>query len=175
MLNGVSLTEHVLLRSRTALLAAVLALTALAAPSTAYAAPTKQAPVSKATVVEVQALFGELGYPIADEHAGVLDSGTKGALSYFQHKYNLPETGQPDAPTLIMMKAVAAQLKGEKHHSAPYKAPQDLVERTLGKNPPVLQFAIALTGLLALLAFASGRRFSYDSKDETMPPASRGN
>ncbi len=138
------------------LVVSALCATALGAPRPgarnllhAYAHP------STVTVTEVQRLFHVLGYPLGRERAGTFGVRTKGALSYFQHKYGLPITGYPDARTVAEMQAVAASLSAAPASGRP--PPRDLVDRLLGGVPPMgLGLACALG--LALLALAASRR-----------------
>jgi cellulose synthase (UDP-forming) len=107
------------------------------------------------TVTEVQRLFHVLGYPLGRERAGTFGVRTKGAISYFQHKYGLPVTGYPDARTVADMQALAASLSAAPTSGGP--PPRDLVDRLLGGVSPMgLGLACALG--LALLALAASRR-----------------
>ncbi len=116
---------------------------------------------SRATIIEVQRLFRELGYPLGNAPLGGLGVHTRGALSYFQRKYGLAVTGHPDAKTIAKMQAVAASLRGR---SAVAQAPpRDLVERILGDDVPIFAIAIALAAVLALLALSTWRDSAHDS------------
>lgn len=115
----------------------------------------------RATVLEAQSLFHELGYPVGGDRRGELGVRTRGALSYFQHKYGLPVTGYPDARTLAEMQAVAASLRGSPNVAG--STPHDAVEGVLGANPPVLVIAVALAAIVALLALSARRRAAQDS------------
>jgi hypothetical protein len=111
---------------------------------------------SRATIIEVQRLFHELGYPLGTKPLGGLGVRTRGALYYFQRKYGLPVTGYPDARTIAEMQSVAASLRGS---SAVAQAPpHDLVERVLGDDLPILTIAIALAAVLCLLALSARDR-----------------
>jgi peptidoglycan hydrolase-like protein with peptidoglycan-binding domain len=147
-------------------LAALLACTCASAP----AAVPQSAP--RATVLEVQHLLGELGYPLGKLPLGGLGVRTKGAISYFQRKYALPVTGYPDPMTIVAMRSVAASLRAAP--ATDQAPPHDLVERTLGEGAPILTIAIVLAGVLALLALSTRRRSAQDSPiaEDTVPAAS---
>lgn len=116
---------------------------------------------SRATIIEAQRLFYELGYPLGTAAPGGLGVRTRGALSYFQRKYGLPITGHPDARTIAKMRAVAVSLRGR---SAVAQAPpRDLVERILGDGVPIFAIGIALAIVLALLALSTQRDSAQDS------------
>jgi len=117
---------------------------------------------SRATVLEVQRLFRVLGYPLGSKAPGGLGVRTRGAISYFQHKYGLPVTGYPDARTIAVMRTVAAALRSST--SLAETSPHDLVERTLGDHTPIFPIAAALTILLAALALTPRLRSSQDSR-----------
>jgi hypothetical protein len=146
------------------------AVQATPAPATAAATTTQPVP-SRATVLEVQLLFRELGYPLGSLPLGGLGPRTRGAISYFQRKYNLPVSGYPDPATLAAMKAVAASLHGR---IAPQSAPHDIVERTIGDQLPVLTIAVLLAGVLTLLAVSPRRGAAQDSTaaEGTLPVGS---
>jgi hypothetical protein len=173
MLNGLSeFCLPVKRRSGSLVLAAMLALIAAfaAVPATVLAAGDAVAAAHKpspATVEQVESLFGQLGYPLKPHRPGVLDVSTSGAISYFQRKYKLPVTGYPDAATITLMKAVATSLRSTattSDRAGPREAPpQDIVERILGANPPVLPVVVGLAGALALLALSVSSRPDYDS------------
>jgi peptidoglycan hydrolase-like protein with peptidoglycan-binding domain len=151
---------------------AVLGLVALlCVPAPAMGAVARPAP-SRATVLQVQRLFRQLGYPLGSLPLGGFGVRTRGAISYFQHKYGLPVTGYPDTRTLAAMRGVAASLHGAS--SAPPAPPHDAIERTLGNGLPVLTIAVALAAVLALLALSSRGGPDQDSAsaEETLPAAS---
>jgi Putative peptidoglycan binding domain len=109
----------------------------------------------RAEVLQVQGLFHVLGYPLGHERAGELGVHTRGAVSYFQHKYGLPVTGYPDPRTIAEMHAVAASLR-----AAPASAPgprRDLVSRLL-PGVPVLALGLTCALGLVLLALATTRK-----------------
>jgi len=116
---------------------------------------------SRATVLQVQRLFHELGYPLGSERAGVLGIRTRGALSYFQRKYALSVTGYPDPRTITLMRTVAASLRGQPSARAPQ--PRDLVERVLGARVPILTIAAALVALICALALSVRADSAQDS------------
>ncbi len=126
----------------------------------------------RATVLEVQHLFQDLGYPLGNRPLGGFGVRTKGALSYFQHKYGLPVTGYPNARTIAKMQAVVASLRGSAGVREP--PPHDLVERVFGNHLPILGIAIALAVVLALLALSTRKRPSQESAtaETTIPVAS---
>ena len=127
-------------------------------PAAAPSAPAVDPALpSRATVLEVQHLFATLGYPLGSKALGGFGPRTKGALSYFQHKYGLPVTGLPDPKTLALMRSVAASLRST-GSSATQSPPEDLVERLFGDHLPLLALAVALAALLALLAFNARER-----------------
>ncbi|MGO9488989.1 MAG: peptidoglycan-binding domain-containing protein [Solirubrobacteraceae bacterium] len=151
---------------------------------------THVGPSSRPTVLLAQRLFRQLGYPLGSDRPGELGVATRGALQYFQRKYGLAATGYPDAGTLSMMASVEASLRAPSYGSpapaAPVSAvtppagrgadaaqaqPRDLVERVLGTRLPLLAVALALAGLLSLLALsgrlASGYR-STRTRDSTV-------
>jgi peptidoglycan hydrolase-like protein with peptidoglycan-binding domain len=105
-------------------------------------------------VVTVQRLFHVLGYPLGHERAGRLGVRTKGALSYFQHKYGLPVTGYPDARTVAEMQAVAASLAAA---PAGARAQRDLIDRLLG-GVPIVPLGLACALGLSLLALTVRRQ-----------------
>jgi hypothetical protein len=115
----------------------------------------------RATVLKVQLLFGELGYPLGRERAGHFGVRTRGALTYFQRKYGLPVTGYPDRRTVLAMQSLASSLRGAAAAQAP---PHDIVERSVGDHVPILTIAVALACVLALLALVAQRR-SHSSQD----------
>jgi len=136
-------------------------------PASATAQP------ARATVLEAQALFHELGYPLGAERAGELGVRTRGALSYFQRKYGLTVTGYPDPQTLAEMQTVAASLHGGA--TVAKSQPRDIVEDVLGRNPPVLTIAVALAAIVALLALSgrrSGARQDSATAEDTIVAAS---
>jgi hypothetical protein len=157
----------------TLVLVVLLVLTTCAAGElTAQASPRHP---SRATIIKVQRLFHELGYPLGTKPLGGLGVRTRGALSYFQRKYGLPVTGYPDARTIAEMQSVAASLRGS---SAVAQAPpHDLVERVLGDDLPILMIAIALAAVLCLLALSAKQRSPQDSAaaEETIAVASPDN
>ncbi len=154
--------------------ATATAMGAVSVPAGGTAAPSEgvQASSPRATVLQAQALFHELGYPLGKDRSGELGVQTRGALSYFQHKYGLPVTGYPDARTLAKMEAVAASLRGST--GVAQAPPHDLVEKALGTNPPVLTIAVTLAAIVALLALAGRRRGAQDSAaaEEAILPVS---
>jgi peptidoglycan hydrolase-like protein with peptidoglycan-binding domain len=125
------------------------------APGSPAVSTTPKTP-SRATVLEVQHLFTKLGYPLGSKALGGFGPRTKGALSYFQHKYGLPVTGLPDPKTLALMRSVAASLSGPSGH--PQAPPKDLVDRIFGDHLPLLALAVALAAVLALLALNTRQR-----------------
>jgi peptidoglycan hydrolase-like protein with peptidoglycan-binding domain len=122
--------------------------------------PTTSAGVpSRATVIEAQRLFGQLGYPLGSRPPGGFGPRTKGALRYFQHKYGLPVTGLPDGRTLLLMRTVAASLRGPAASSVAHSSqPHDAVEGILGGDLPILAIAVCLAALLGVLALTSRER-----------------
>lgn len=144
-----------------ALLAAASLCAAISASPAAAARPTGTvtpaagagggAP-SRATVIEVQRLFAELGYPLGNMPLGGLGPRTAGALRYFQRKYGLPVTGRADPQTIRDMRSVAESLRGPTSTPAKASRPHDAVEGVLGQHTPILAIAVALAALLALLA-----------------------
>jgi peptidoglycan hydrolase-like protein with peptidoglycan-binding domain len=127
---------------------------------TATASPPSGAPApSRATVIEVQRLFGQLGYPLGSLPLGGLGPRTKGALRYFQRKYGLPVTGLADLHTILLMRTVAASLHGPAPGGSS-RAPEahDTVEAVLGNHVPILAIAVGLAALLALLALSARER-----------------
>jgi peptidoglycan hydrolase-like protein with peptidoglycan-binding domain len=127
--------------------------TATASPPAGATAP------SRATVIEVQRLFEQLGYPLGPLPLGGLGPRTKGALRYFQRKYGLPVTGLADPHTIVLMRTVAASLRGPAP-GASSRASQthDVVEDVLGNHVPILAIAVGLAALLALLALSARER-----------------
>ncbi len=147
---------------RLALIAAICGLCAAAAPAAVFgttpSATVTSAP-SRATVVEAQRLFGQLGYPLGSKPLGGFGPRTKGALRYFQHKYGLPVTGLPDPRTLLLMRTVAASLRGPAAPAATRASqPHDAVEGVLGGNVPILAIAVVLAAILGLLAVTARER-----------------
>jgi hypothetical protein len=124
---------------------------------------------TRATVLEVQHLFQDLGYPLGDKPLGGLGVRTRGALSYFQRKYGLPVTGYPNARTIAKMQAVAASLRSKPGLREP--PPHDLVERVLGNKLPILAIAIAIAVAIALLALSARDRPPQESATEATSPA----
>jgi hypothetical protein len=141
------------LRSAAAGIPVVLVLALLCASASASRARSPHRRPSLATVLTVQRLFRELGYPLGRERSGTFGVRTKGALAYFQRKYGLPVTGYPDVRTVAQMEAVAASLR-----APPARAPRqrDLIAELLG-GAPIMALALACALGLALLALA-GRR-----------------
>jgi peptidoglycan hydrolase-like protein with peptidoglycan-binding domain len=127
---------------------------------------------SRATVLEVQHLFQQLGYPLGDKPLGGLGVRTRGAISYFQRKYGLPVTGYPNARTITKMQAVAASLRS--NHGVKEAPPHDLVERVLGDHLPIFTIAIAIAVVLALLALSARQGSPQDSTitEDAIPVAS---
>jgi peptidoglycan hydrolase-like protein with peptidoglycan-binding domain len=127
---------------------------------------------SRATVLEVQHLFQQLGYPLGNKPLGGLGVRTRGAISYFQRKYGLPATGYPDPRTIAKMQAVARSLRASP--GVRESSPHDLVERTLGDHLPILAIAIVLAVVLALLALSARQRPAQDSAaaEDTIPTVS---
>jgi len=113
---------------------------------------------SRATVIEVQRLFAELGYPLGGEPLGGLGPRTAGALRYFQRKYHLPVTGRADPRTIRDMRSVAESLRGPAGTPAKASQPHDAVEGVLGQHTPILAIAVSLAALLALLALRARER-----------------
>ena len=113
-------------------------------------------------MLEVQHLFQQLGYPLGAKALGGFGPRTKGAIRFFQHKYGLPVTGLPDPKTVLLMRTIAASLRGETsggHPAAASKpAPHDLVEELFGDRLPLLALAVGLAALLAGLALSSRQR-----------------
>ena len=150
-----------------ALLAAASLCAAVSASPAAAARPTPTitspagagagAP-SRATVIEVQRLFGELGYPLGGEPLGGLGPRTAGALRYFQRKYGLPVTGRADPRTIRDMRSVAESLRRPPSIPAKASQPHDAVEAVLGQHTPILAIAVSLAALLALLALRARER-----------------
>lgn len=120
---------------------------------------------SRATVLQAQQLFHELGYPLGSEAHGRYGVRTRGALSYFQRKYRLPVSGYPNARTLHKMREVAAKLRGGGAQPRDLREPQprDLVERVLPNGLPLLGIAAALALVLAALALSARRKPAQDS------------
>jgi peptidoglycan hydrolase-like protein with peptidoglycan-binding domain len=143
-----------------AALALILALAPLLSRSTALASSASgtaaRPQLSRAQVLRVQHLFEVLGYPLGHKRLGGFGVRTRGAVSYFQHKYGLPVTGYPDPRTLVEMRAVAASLTAHPR-SAPTSARRDLVGRVLG-GVPILPLGILCALGLALLALAVDRK-----------------
>jgi Putative peptidoglycan binding domain len=131
----------------------------LACPCATASAAARPGQPSRAVVVEAQHLFRELGYPLGNYTAGTLGVSTRGALSYFQRKYGLAVTEEPDARTLADMRSVAAGLRGPSQ-------PHDVVERVLGNHLPLLAIAVALACVLAVLAVGTRKRPAQDSAAE---------
>jgi peptidoglycan hydrolase-like protein with peptidoglycan-binding domain len=157
-------------RRRVAALRGGLALLALgtvlaaAGPATTAAVQAQPQPggagaPSRATVIEAQRLFEQLGYPLGPMALGGFGPRTRGALRYFQHKYGLPVTGLPDPHTLLVMGTVAASLKGPSASSAAHASPpHDAVEGVLGGDVPILAIAVCLAALLGVLALTARHR-----------------
>jgi Putative peptidoglycan binding domain len=124
---------------------------AKSSPRPKSAARTKPSP---RTVLAVRRIFHVLGYPLGRECCGRLGVDTRGALSYFQHKYGLPVTGYPDARTVAEMRAVAASLRAAPAGGVPQR---DLVDRLLG-GVPILPLGLACALGLSLLALSARRR-----------------
>ncbi len=145
-----------------AVIALALSLAAAGTVPAAFArtpAATAAATPSRATVVEAQRLFGQLGYPLGSRPLGGFGPRTKGALRYFQRKYGLAVTGLPDARTLLLMRTVAASLRGASPSSVTHASqPHDAVEGILGGDVPILAIAVCLAALLAVLALTSRER-----------------
>jgi hypothetical protein len=151
-----------------AMIAILLTFALGAGAQNAVAAHARRGP-SHATVLEVQRLFGILGYPLGKERNGVYGFEMKGALHYFQTTHGLPATGYPDAKTLTRMRHAATVLR--KEVGPGISAASDVVERALGRNPPVLPVAIGLALLLALLAVGAVRLGPQRSRSsETFEP-----
>ncbi len=145
-----------------ALIALVCALGAAGAVPTAHATPSpalRATTPSRATVIEAQRLFGQLGYPLGSRPLGGFGPRTKGALRYFQRKYGLHVTGFPDPGTLLLMRTVAASLRGPAAPPATHASPpHDAVEGVLGGNVPILVIAVVLAALLGVLAVTARER-----------------
>ncbi len=141
------------------LAAAVAVFVAVPAASARTPSATGAGTPSRATVLEAQRLFGELGYPLGSRPLGGFGPRTKGALRYFQRKYGLPVTGLPDARTLLLMHTVAASLKGSPSAGGTRASqPHDAVEGVLGGDVPVLAIAVCLAALLGVLALTARER-----------------
>jgi hypothetical protein len=133
---------------------ALLAALAVLWPAGAQARPrAPQLPARQ--IAAVQRLFDVLGYPLGHERRGLLGVRTRGAISYFQHKYGLPVSGRPDPRTIAAMRAVAASLRPPR--PAAGGRAHDLLERLL-PGVPVLGLGIGCALTLALLALAAGRK-----------------
>lgn len=138
-----------------------LGLPGAADPGRRHSALRRPRRPSRATVLTVQRLFRVLGYPLGRERRGRFGVRTKGALSYFQHKYHLPITGYPDARTVTLMRAVAASLT-----AAPVSAgvsSHDLIERELG-GAPIMALGLAFALGLVLLALATRSRRKLETR-----------
>ncbi|MHB8532302.1 MAG: peptidoglycan-binding domain-containing protein [Solirubrobacteraceae bacterium] len=142
-----------------ALLACLLAVTPASAAAPGAGTVQSASAPARTTVLEVQHLFQQLGYPLGALPLGGFGPRTRGALRYFQHKYGLPVTGLPDVGTLRMMQSVAASLRasGATGRGAA-AAPRDRVGRTRGKGLPILGLAVVFAALMGLLAVSARER-----------------